>query len=185
MPMFALFQPWTGIVAACVVAATLLWAAVGKVTGFSDFTGTIQAVLGLPGRRTPARALAAAVVVAEVVAVIACLGGLRTLAALTVTALGLAFAGAGVLALTRGQAIACNCFGGTARDRRLGWPQVLLLPLWLLAAWAIAAPRPGTGPGPAEVITLFVVLALALIRAALPAVRVLRDLRHERLLFGS
>lgn len=177
--------PVIGVVASCLVAIVLFWAAQSKVASFRDFINTVQATLGLNFSRGGATLIGAGVVLAEVTAVVACLSpGLHKVASILVAGLGVVFAGAGAVALIRRQQIACNCFGTRpgGKTRNLGWPHVALLPVWLVAAVLIAAPRPMVEPV-AETTTLLALLALALVRAAWPAVRALRDLRHERLLF--
>ena len=44
-------------------------------------------------------------------------------------------AGAGTWSLLSGKDISCACFGSS--KRRLGWPQLALLPLRLTAAWSV------------------------------------------------
>src|SRR5260370_35535792 len=48
--------------------------------------------------------------------------------------LGLSFAGAAIISKLTGRAVPCACFG--ASQRKLGWPQLLALPVWLFSAWA-------------------------------------------------
>ncbi|HMJ74741.1 MAG TPA: MauE/DoxX family redox-associated membrane protein [Iamia sp.] len=115
-------------------AGTLLVAAAAKAAAPGRVATTISAI----GLR-PAAALHAVLVTAEAGAALALVlapGALATRA--LVLALGLSFAGAGLVAHRRGTSITCACFGG--RDGRpLGLRQVVALPGWVVAALVPAA----------------------------------------------
>jgi hypothetical protein len=53
-----------------------------------------------------------------------------------VGSLGIAFAGLGLYARKTNRSVVCNCVGFSGGDHTLGNRQVLLLPVWLLAAAA-------------------------------------------------
>src|SRR5262249_28459586 len=76
--------------------------------------------------------------------------------------LGISFATAAAMAKLTGKAVRCSCFG--ASGRKLGWPQLAALPLWLFRAWAaLRIAQPGLN----ERLAIFVpvVLALTALRA--------------------
>ena len=49
-------------------------------------------------------------------------------------AFGIALSGLGAYALLSGRNITCNCFGSAIGHARLGWAQIVPLPLWTAAA---------------------------------------------------
>jgi len=135
----------TGVLATAVqlaAAGILLVAAAAKAAAPGRVATTIRSI----GLR-PAAALHVALVTAEAGAALALVlapGALATRA--LVLALGLSFAGAGLLAHSRGTAIACACFGG--RDGHpLGLRQVVALPGWVVAALVPAASPLSGGDG--------------------------------------
>lgn len=98
----------------------------------------VAATLGALGLR-PAAALHLALVGVETVAAVLLVvspGAPMTRA--LVLALGLAFAGAGLIARRSGTAIACACFGGH-HGHPLGLRQVVALPGWVAVALVAAA----------------------------------------------
>lgn len=115
-------------------AGALLVAAAAKAAAPERVAATMRA-LGLH----PAAALHAVLVTAETVAAVALV--VVPSAPMTralVLALGLSFAGAGLVAHRRGTTIACACFGGR-EGHPLGLRQVAALPVWALAAFLPAA----------------------------------------------
>jgi hypothetical protein len=118
------------VVMAC---AVLAWAGLEKIRAPFSLAATIRA-LGGPPRFA---AIAALIVpIAELVTVIFVVTGAPAyLPAALFAILGTAFAAAGLRAMGSRTDIPCACFG--ISERRLGWPQVAALPLWLLAAWSV------------------------------------------------
>lgn len=118
------------VVLAC---AVLVWAGLEKIRAPSSLAATIRA-LGGPSRLATITALV--VPIAELVtAVFVVTGAPAYLPAALFAILGTAFAAAGLRATGSRTAIACSCFG--VSERRLGWPQLAALPLWLLAGWSV------------------------------------------------
>ncbi|GAA1704935.1 MauE/DoxX family redox-associated membrane protein [Fodinicola feengrottensis] len=108
-------------------ALVLLYAATQKLAAPRPFRQTLQAL------RVPfAAAVAIVVPLVEIAAAIGLTVAPGGSAAL-VAALGFAFAGAAVVAMSRGERIRCACYGSTG-DATLGWRQLAALPLWLVVA---------------------------------------------------
>jgi uncharacterized membrane protein YphA (DoxX/SURF4 family) len=163
------------------LAAVFLLAGLSKVLNL----GALGQTLGQLGvRRSLARPLAVAIVVAELGAAL----GLLLLPAAPwpralVAALTLGFAAAGIAAVASRRSVACTCFGN-ARSGRLGWRQVWLLPLWLGLA-ALAQWRPPTWGWRHGLLGLAAVL-LGLHAWRLPReLRLWRELRADRLAIGN
>lgn len=122
---------------AAVAACVLIFAGVSKLVDPNPLGSTLGR---LTGRSAPissrlVRALALLEIAGGMLSCV--LGGVG--AAIAVLLLGVAFAAAGVAALAKGLAIPCNCLGGPKRnlDSQLGRRQVLLLPAWAFASFAV------------------------------------------------
>lgn len=152
------------------LSGVLLWAALEKLRAQPELRETLAA-LGSGG--WPKRLLAPVVPAAEIVTAV---GLLLVPAAqwprLGVACLGVTFAVAGVLGLRAGQRVTCSCLGTTSGGL-LGWTQIILLPGWLAAGYALAWLDPGwsAGEGVQYLAGLMVFLG------ALRAVSVVRELR--------
>jgi hypothetical protein len=117
------------LIVSCTMAGVLLWAGLEKGRTLDLSTSTILA-LGVPLRQ--ARPVAMVLILAEI-----CVGfGLlfwpdRVLTQTGVVALALVFALAGIIALSRGKSIHCNCFGWGSSGR-LGRSQIVALLPWFV-----------------------------------------------------
>jgi Methylamine utilisation protein MauE len=132
--------PWLS--AALVVAgcAVLTWAGLEKARDRQPLASTARA-LGLPsGVATSGATIVPLVELGTVLAVLA--GAPPAVPFVLFVALGVGFAGAAAWSMATRRNVACACFG--ASERRLGWPQLVSLPLWLAAAWSTTA-LPHTG----------------------------------------
>jgi hypothetical protein len=157
------------VVMAC---AVLAWAGLEKIRAPFSLAATIRA-LGGPPRFAAITALI--VPVAELVTVIFVVTGAPAyLPAALFAVLGVAFAAAGLRAIGSRTEIPCACFG--VSERRLGWPQVAALPLWLLAVWSVVY-MPAFGlrarleTGAAVIVLLTVGRALSVVRHSAAARR--------------
>lgn len=157
------------VVMAC---AVLAWAGLEKIRAPFSLAATVRA-LGAPPRFA---AIAAFIVpVAELVTVILVVaGGPAYLPATLFAVLGAAFAAAGLRAIGSRTEIPCACFG--ISERRLGWPQVAALPLWLLAAWSVIdlpafGLRARLETSAAAIVALTVIRALSVVRHSAAARR--------------
>lgn len=119
-----------------VVALVLIHSSTAKLRSGSTFMDVLRQ-LGIKYARAGWLVVAAAELAA---AVSLSLPVAPYIPALGVLLLGLAFAAAGVRAITVGKSIECACFG-EGSQRFLGWRQLLYLPLWVLAAGIIAVQR--------------------------------------------
>lgn len=92
--------------------------------------------------------------------------------AVLVVVLGLAFAGAAVLAMSRGERIRCACYGKDS-DATLGWRQLAALPLWLAVALDsfLAADRAWSGTAQLAGLTLTLAVLIAGTRLLPPMLR--------------
>jgi hypothetical protein len=97
--------------------------------------------------------------------------------AAAVAVLGLAFAAAGTRALLLGKEIRCACFGHAGRGP-LGWAQLLVLPLWLAAAYAVYSWTPATTEQQAALLASVMVLLPAI--RAFPVARAVMAAREDR-----
>jgi hypothetical protein len=155
----------------------LSWAGLEKLRDRAVLA-TVVAEMGAPRRLA---AVAAVVLPAvELGTVLAVLAGLpRYLPSALFALLGAVFAGAGAWSLLTGKAVSCACFG--ASERRLGWPQLAALPLWLLAAWSVVRMPPVSTTGRLTTAAA-AYLVLAIIRA-IPALRLGVNARRDRRAF--
>jgi hypothetical protein len=125
---------WAATLLVVAGTAALTWAGLEKARDRAPLAATLAA-LGLPRRlATPGAIAVPAVELGTVLCVV--LAAPVPIAAVLFAGLGIGFAAAGVRALTAKRVITCACFGSS--ERRLGWFQVVTLPLWLLTAWASA-----------------------------------------------
>ncbi len=113
-------------------SAVLIWSGLEKLRNSSPLAAALSQ-LGIP--RYPARVVAVLVPFCEL-GTVACLvaGTPSYVPAFLLAMLGLSFAGAAIISKLTGRAVPCACFG--ASQRKLGWPQLLALPVWLFSAWA-------------------------------------------------
>ncbi|MGQ0774333.1 MAG: MauE/DoxX family redox-associated membrane protein [Pseudonocardiales bacterium] len=150
------------------LSGVLLWAALEKLRAQRELRALLAA-LGFGG--WPKRFLALAVPAAEIVTAV---GLLLIPAALWprfgVVCLGVTFAVAGVLGLRAEQRISCSCLGTTSGGL-LGWTQLILLPGWLAAGYALAWLDPGWSAGEG----LQYLAGLMVLLGALRAVSVVRE----------
>lgn len=170
---------WTEAFALPVVVGCLVlsWAGLEKLRGRAPLVAVV-AEMGVPRRF--ALVTTVALLVAELGTVSAVLAGLPSyLPSALFAVLGAVFAGAGAWSLLTGKAVACACFG--ASERRLGWPQLAALPLWLLAAWSVVRMPPvSTTERLATAAVAFLLLAIA---RAIPALRLGVNARRDRRAF--
>lgn len=123
------------------VSAVLLNAGIGKLVGGSAFYWQLRTALGIGGR--PGRAMAISIPVGE------CLVGAAVLLPAPAGSAGLnaatamfaIFAAYALWVAATGREVRCYCFGRD--DGRIGWPTVLRNLLFLTAALAASAARPG------------------------------------------
>ncbi len=162
---------------AAAVAGVLLWAGLEKLRSGAAFAETLAA-LGFGLRLGMIIRL---VVPAAEVAVAT--GLLLTPASiwprLGVAVLAMTFAMAGAIGLRRNERIACSCFGATGSET-LGWRQLVLLPIWLLAAFMVWE----SGPNWSTLAGLQYLAALIVLVALIPGVGVVaawhRDAGYRR-----
>jgi Methylamine utilisation protein MauE len=161
-------------VVAAAGCAVLAWAGLEKARNRVPLAQTLAA-LGVP--RVAASAAAVAVPLAELAAAgIVIAGGPGVVPAVLFTVLGLGFAAAGAVSLASGETVACACFGSS--ERTLGWPQLVALPFWLLAAWSVAH-MPAFGLRDRAVTFAGGIVLLAATRAV-PALRAAAGARSDR-----
>jgi methylamine utilization protein MauE len=145
-----------------VMAGVLLWAGLEKARAVTSLSSGLQQ-LGIPVRITPL--LARIVIAVELVTGVGLIYRPSVAVLATVAILAVIFAGAGLIALVRGQRIACGCFGPLG-SRVLGRDQLVALPLWLggtaFLAWQDATPAVLSGPQ----LLVAVALAMMTLRAA-------------------
>jgi hypothetical protein len=164
------------VVIAC---AVLVWAGLEKIRAPSSLAATVRA-LGGPPRFATISALI--VPIAELVTVILVVAGAPAyLPAALFAVLGTAFAAAGLRAIGSRTEIPCACFG--VSERKLGWPQVAVLPLWLLAAWSVIH-MPAFGLR-ARLETSAVAIVLLTVSRAVSAVRHSVAARRDRRAFAG
>jgi hypothetical protein len=146
-------------------ALFLLYAAAQKVVAPRSLRHTLTAL------RLPAAGVVAVVVPGlEITAAVGLVVAPHSVVVATLVAgLGLAFAGAGLVALRRGEPIRCACFG-ESDEATLGTRQLVALPVWLaVAAVGRYAPDWGT-PGLPQVTAVGLVLAaLVTARSLVPS----------------
>ncbi|MGI5286145.1 MauE/DoxX family redox-associated membrane protein [Nonomuraea polychroma] len=164
-----------GAAAQAILIMVFLVAALSKILTHRELGQTIARL----GPAALARQGAIAVIVAELLAV----AGLATIPSATwpralIALLALAFAGAGIRALSSGEKIKCGCFGSGGAV--LGWRQVLYLPLWLALA-ALAEVRPPNWTGEEGLLGLAVALLALAVWKLRAEWRVWRSLREDRL----
>ncbi|MFI6496712.1 MauE/DoxX family redox-associated membrane protein [Nonomuraea typhae] len=122
------------------LAGVLLYSGSQKLAAPRAFRATVIA-LGMPKPRIVAAALPGLEIIT---ALVLALPRAQPVGAALLVILGLAFAGAGVLAKARRTTVTCACFG-QARSSRLGIRQLVYLPGWLGAAFLVL--RGGHQPG--------------------------------------
>ncbi|MGH9204675.1 MAG: MauE/DoxX family redox-associated membrane protein, partial [Vicinamibacterales bacterium] len=110
-----------------VLAVVLLWAGLEKARAVASFVSALRKLRAPP---VAAPVLAWIVIAIELSAGLGLVYGPSVIALAAVTALAIAFAGAGLIALRRGQRIPCHCFG-TYGPRALGRDQHITFPLWI------------------------------------------------------
>lgn len=115
-------------------SAALLIAGLGKLVSPRAFSETISDLIGRPASMGSSLTLGLLEVAAGFAIAI---GGL--LAAVTLIGTGLGFGAVGVYAIARGQEIECRCFGALSGRSRIGWPQVLAIPFWIVLGVSVAA----------------------------------------------
>ena len=119
-------------------ALVLFYSGSSKVLRPTDLFTTLTQ-LGIPPRL--ARSAAFGLGLTEIVTAVLVLTPPARLSAALLVALGISFAGAGLVALLRHLDLECHCFGRRSSST-LGWPQLVALPLWLgLAYLAGSAPQ--------------------------------------------
>ena len=124
---------WVPTFLVVIACAVLMWAGLEKIRSPSSLAASIQALGGPPRFATIAAVIVPVAELATVTFVVA--GVSPYLPAALFAVLGVAFATAGARAMQSRAEVACACFGTS--ERRLGWPQLAGLPLWLLAAWSV------------------------------------------------
>jgi hypothetical protein len=151
-----------GVGATVAVAGVLLWAGLEKLRAHRDFLGTLTALGAAPEwlRRTGAVGVPA---VEISVAWGLLLWPGNRLPQVGVVMLAAAFAVAGLLGLRAAQPIRCACFGISGGS--LGRRQLYALPLWIVAAVAVAAAPPDWTAGTGTMVLAATVLAMAAVRA--------------------
>lgn len=147
----------TSLAVALPLAGVLLWAGLEKLRTPRAFRGTLAELL--PGWSVSA--VSCLVPVAELmVGSGLLLAANATWPVLGVVLLGILFASAGVAALLRGKRVTCSCFGAGAHT--LGWREIVILPVWLVAAYLFERTEPAwtTSDGIQYLAALVVILAL-------------------------
>jgi len=155
------------------------WSGLEKIRNRAPLEAAVTA-LGMP----PASASVAAIVVPalELGTVAVLVAGLPAgLASALFGVLGVTFAFAGLRSLLTGRSIACACFG--ASQRKLGWPQLIALPLWLFAAWSALHLPSTTMTGRLAALACALVLGTAL--RAVSALRLGLEARRDRRAFAG
>lgn len=166
---------------ALVLGALFLGAATAKLEQPSLFAATLRE-LGI-GPPALVRAGALLVPLAELAAGAALVvrpGA--ALALLPALVLVLAFAGAGLLAMTKRHPVRCSCWGARSAQSELGVRQVAVLPLWLSALALVARAGPGAAWPASSGLAVLAVVVLALLVAprAVRVVRLARELAAQR-----
>jgi len=162
------------VVPVAISCAVLSWAGLEKTRNRAPLSAAVAA-LGIPAALT--KVIVVAVPLAELgtVAAVVAAAPSRLVAAL-IAGLGAGFAVAAGWSMLTGRDVGCACFGSSGR--KLGWPQLAALPLWLLAAWASA--RMPHASGQERVAALACgAIALAAIRSV-TAIRRGIDARDDR-----
>ncbi len=139
MPSLTLIAYSATVLAA---SAVLIWSGLEKLRNPSPLAATLSQ-LGMP--RYPARIVAVLVPFCEL-GTVTCLVARASsyVTAFLLAMLGLSFTAAAIISKLTGKAVPCACFG--ASQRKLGWPQMLALPLWLFSAWATLHIIPSVSP---------------------------------------
>lgn len=146
-----------GALARLVVATVLLTSATAKLRSPAAFRPVLRG-LGLGHTREWWLAVCGL----ELLTAVGVLVPVSTVVpAALVAFVGTLFAGAGLRALLSGRSIQCACFG-TAHSWRLGRPQLVLLPFWLLFAFVVTWWRPAGGEQSAALATVVLVAPLTL-----------------------
>jgi hypothetical protein len=162
------------VVPVAISCAALSWAGLEKARNRAPLSAAVAA-LGIPGALTTV--IAVAVPLAELGTVAAVVAGAPSrLVAALIAGLGAGFAVAAGWSMLTGRDVGCACFGSSGR--KLGWPQLAALPLWLLAAWAAARMPHASGQERVAALACGAV-ALAIIRSV-PAMRRGIDARDDR-----
>lgn len=121
-----------GSISALAMALVLAFSAAQKAVVGQTVRPVLQE-LGFP--RSVSKTLSYLLVLLEVATVVSLVALPRWLPTyMLVLMLAGSFSIAGLLALTSKRDIRCGCFGISSRSK-LGWKQVLALPLWVLAGW--------------------------------------------------
>ncbi|HVL97035.1 MAG TPA: MauE/DoxX family redox-associated membrane protein [Solirubrobacteraceae bacterium] len=162
-------------VATLPIAVVLTASAAGKLVAPAPARGFVRQVLGAPGG---AAAVVAGLAVSEALLAVALTVAPGTPTLLAAGTLFAAFAALGLHQLATRSRIECGCLGALS-STRVGWPQVLQLPLVLaLLVAASALPRAGTTEGVAWLVAAELgACALLLAGAARPW----RAVRAQRL----
>jgi hypothetical protein len=146
--------------AVAAAAVVLLWSGAAKIVAVYPLTRTLSE-LGMPPDL--ARAVAVVVPLCEIATVAFIVAGAASaIVAFFLAMLGISFAIAAGMTKLTGKAVRCSCFG--ISERKLGWPQLAALPLWLFSAWA-ALKIPQLDLNERLAIFLSMVLVLTALRA--------------------
>lgn len=122
------------------LGTVLFGAAMWKAVSISDFAATLE-LLGVPPHFARKLAWSGVCVEASVGAALLALPSSEW-PRIMVGLVAIAFAVAGVRALTGGRRVACGCFGNIGRHD-LGWFQITALPIWMVLAY-VAQQQPPT-----------------------------------------
>ncbi|WP_327662661.1 MULTISPECIES: MauE/DoxX family redox-associated membrane protein [unclassified Streptomyces] len=156
------------------VAGVLIVSAAAKMRSPTMFRSVLRE-LGVPATRTGWAAMCAGELF---IAGLVLLPVDSMIPAVATAALGVLFAAAGLYVLRSSHAVQCACFGAGS-TKQLGRPQLIALPMWLLAALAITRWQPsGQSESTAlAAVVLVVVLAVHLV----PLVRAVRSAQGDRI----
>jgi hypothetical protein len=162
------------VVPVAISCAVLSWAGLEKARNRAPLSAAV-AGLGVP--RALTAVVAVTIPLAELGTVVAVVADAPSrLVAGLFAGLGTGFAMAAGWSMLTGRDVSCTCFGSSGR--RLGWPQLAALPLWLLAAWAATLMRHTSGQERVAALACGMA-ALAAIRSV-PAIRGGIDARNDR-----
>lgn len=160
-------------VVAISTSVILGWAGLSKVVAFEGVSSSLaQLELPLPARPTH---LAVGLIALEICVPTMAVAGVAAVSAIVTLLLGVSFAAAGGWATRRRLQVSCHCFGASS-GKHLGWRQLATLPIWMIAAYALATTNYGSYGSRIEIAA-----AIAVSAALLQAVVCARLFRRARL----
>jgi methylamine utilization protein MauE len=156
------------------MAAALLWGGAEKARNLPAFASLLRQL----GVSRGTRAIATAVVAAELGTAVSLMYGPSIVTVIAIVLLACVFAAAGLIAIRQKKRISCGCFGPYG-GRQLGTDQLIAFPLWLAGAGVLwLADLPSSADSRAA-LAVAVPLTIAAIRSV-SALRAAREARGDR-----